>query len=70
MRSIDKLTGQENRETVSAQIVEIESVKFLGLVVNRVRAIGLVGAVTGIFLSLPLFETWGVKLYRKRSEIL
>ncbi len=56
LRAVDKLTGQESRETVSAQIVEIESVKFLGLVVNRVRMIGLVGAVAGLFLSLPLFE--------------
>ena len=70
VRAVDKLTGQESRETVSAQIVEIESVKFLGLVINWVRTIGLVGAVIGLFLSLPLFETWGVKLYRKRSEIL
>src|SRR5512139_3016065 len=37
VRAIDKSTGQESRETVSAQIVEIESVKFLGLVINRVR---------------------------------
>jgi hypothetical protein len=70
VRAIDKLTGQESRETVSAQIIEIESVKFLGLVINRVRLIGLVGAVVGLFLSLPLFEALAVKLLRKRSEIL
>ena len=70
LRAVDKLTGQERRETVSAQLVEIEAVKFLGLVANRVRMIGLVGAMAGLFLSLPLFESLAVKLLRKRSKIL
>jgi hypothetical protein len=70
LRLVDKLTGQERRETVSAQIVEIESIKFLGFVVNQARMIGLVGAVVGVFLSLPLFEALAVKRLRKRSEIL
>jgi hypothetical protein len=70
LRAVDKSTGQERRETVSAQIVEIEAVKFLGLAVNRVRLIGLVGGITGLFLSLPLFEVLAVKLIRKRSKIL
>jgi hypothetical protein len=70
LRVVDKSTGEERRETVSAQIIEIESVKFLGLVVNQVRLIGLVGAVAGLFLSLPLFEALTMKLLRKRSKIL
>ena len=70
VRAIDKLTGQESRETVSAQIVEIEAVKFLGFVVNQVRMIGLVGATAGLFLSLPLFEALTMKGLRKRREIL
>lgn len=70
LRAVDRSTGEERRETVSAQIVEIEAVKFLGLVVNRVRMIGLVGAVTGLFLSLPLFERLAEHLYRKRRNIL
>ncbi len=70
LRLVDKLTGQERRETVSAQIVEIESVKFLGLVVNQARMIGLVGSGIGFFLCLPVFVTLAGYLHRKRSEIL
>jgi hypothetical protein len=70
LRVVDKLTGEESRETVSAQIVDIETIKFLGFVVNRVRMIGLVGSVTGLFLSLPFFESLVVKLLRKRSKML
>jgi hypothetical protein len=70
LRLVDKLTGEESRETVSAQIVEIESVKFLGLAVNSVRTVGLVGGGTGLFLSLPLFGALTARLYRKRSGIL
>jgi hypothetical protein len=70
LRAIDKSSGQEKRETVSAQIVEIETVKFLGLVVNQVRMIGLLGGIIGLFLSLPFFEVLVVKLLRKRSKIL
>jgi hypothetical protein len=70
LRAIDKYTGEEHRETVSAQMVEIESIKFLGFVVNRARTIGFVGAVVGLFLSLPLFESLAANLYRKRRNIL
>jgi hypothetical protein len=70
LRTVDKLTGQESRETVSAQIVEIESVKFLGLVVNRARTIAWVGAALGILLSLPFFETLALYFYRKRRNPL
>jgi hypothetical protein len=70
LRVVDKSTGEERRETVSAQIVEIESVKFLGFVVNRVRLMGLVGAVAGLFLSLPFFERLAGQLYRKRRNFL
>jgi hypothetical protein len=55
LRTVDKLTGEESRETVSAQIVDIEAVKLLGLTTNQARIIGFVGFVTGLFLSLPFF---------------
>jgi hypothetical protein len=70
LRAIDRSTGEERRETVSAQMVEIESVKFLGLTVNRVRIAGLVGAAVGLFLALPLFEKLAGDLYRKKRETL
>jgi hypothetical protein len=69
LRTVDKQTGEESRETISAQIVEIESVKFIGLLANRVRAIGLVGVVIGLFLSLPFFGALARIFILKRSEI-
>jgi hypothetical protein len=69
LRTVDKQTGEESRETISAQIVEIESVKFIGLLANRARAIGLVGVVIGLFLSLPFFGALARIFILKRSEI-
>ncbi len=68
LRAVDKSTGEERRETVSAQIVEIESVKFLGFVANQARMIGLVGFAAGLFLSLPLFESLAAKLLSKEEK--
>lgn len=56
LRTVDKQTGEERRETVSAQIVDITAVKLLGLTINRVRIIGLVGFGIGLFLFLPILE--------------
>jgi hypothetical protein len=70
LRVVDKLTGQERRETLSAQIIEMETIRFLGLDVNRVRMIGLAAGLIGLFLSLPLFRALVVRLLRKRSKIL
>lgn len=53
LRSVDRLTGEESREAVSAQIVEIESLELLGLPVNLARLAGWVGAVTGFLLCMP-----------------
>jgi hypothetical protein len=55
LRTVDRQTGQERRETVSAQLIEMESVQFLGLAINQVRMLGLAGFVLGFFLSMPLF---------------
>lgn len=68
LRTVDKSSGRESRETVSAQIVEIESVKLLGLPANQARAAGLAGAVAGLALSIPFFETLARNSLRKRAE--
>jgi hypothetical protein len=56
LRAVDKSTGEERRETISAQIVEIDAVRLLGLTTNWARIIGLVGFVIGLFLILPILE--------------
>ena len=68
IRTVDRLTGQESRETISAQIVEIDSVRFLGLKANQVRILGMVGIVIGLLLSLPFFESRIISFTRKKTK--
>ena len=56
LRTVDKISGQARRETVSVQNVEIEAVSLLGLTVNQTRLIGIAGTVIGLVLSLRFFE--------------
>lgn len=65
LRFVDKSTGEESRNTVSAQIVEIEAINFLGLSANLARATGMVGSVIGTVLGLPFFEDISRGLFRK-----
>jgi len=69
LRTVDKVTGEERRETVSAQSVEIESVKLLGLPTNPARLIGIVGTVIGLALSLPFFIAWMKILLKNRQNL-
>ena len=70
LRYVDKLTGEETRKTVSAQLVEIEAVNFLGLSANLARVTGMAGSVIGMVLSLPFFETLLKVLVRKTGRKL
>jgi hypothetical protein len=65
---VNKSSGEESRNTVSAQIVEIEAVNFLGLSANLARATGMVGSVIGTVLGLPFFEDILKGLFRKRGR--
>jgi len=56
LRFVDKVSGEESRKTVSAQLVEIEAVNFLGLPVNVVRTFGGVGSVVGAIVGFPFFD--------------
>jgi hypothetical protein len=56
LRFVDKVSGEESRRTVSAQIVEIEAVNFLGLSANVVRTFGGVGSIIGAVVGFPFFE--------------
>ena len=56
LRFVDKVSGEESRRTVSAQIVEIEAVNFLGLPANVVRTFGGAGSVIGAVVGFPFFE--------------
>jgi len=56
LRFVDKVSGEESQKTVSAQIVELEAVNFLGLSANLARSTGIVGSLVGTILGFPFFE--------------
>ena len=68
LRFVDKLNGEESQITVSAQIVEIEAVNFLGLSGNFARTTGLIGSVVGTIIGIPFFEDIVKYLYRRRAK--
>ncbi|HJS18957.1 MAG TPA: hypothetical protein VJ785_09410 [Anaerolineales bacterium] len=65
LRFVDKVSGEESRTTVSAQIVEIEAANFLGLSANLARVTGMIGSMIGAALSFPFFSDLA-KLLLKR----
>lgn len=67
LRTVDKRTGQESRTTVSAQILEIESVKLLGVDANQARLAGWVGTLLGIILAMPFFGSMIRRFRGKRT---
>jgi len=71
LRFVDKVSGEESRRAVSAQIVEIEAVNFLGLPAKVVRTAGGVGSVVGAVIGFPFFEDiirfiFGKRIKRKK----
>ncbi|HET6823362.1 MAG TPA: hypothetical protein VFH34_12000, partial [Anaerolineales bacterium] len=56
LRFVDKQTSEESRKTVSAQIVKMEAVNFLGLSGEFARTAGVIGSVVGTILGFPFFE--------------
>lgn len=68
LRTVDKATGQESRETVSAQIVEIKSVDYLGFSADLARMLGLVGVLAGLLLFIPLYSSLAKVFARKGSK--
>lgn len=67
LRFVDKVSGEETQKTVSAQIVEIEAVNFLGLPVNVARSTGVVGSILGTIIGFPFFEDIVKFIFRSRK---
>lgn len=67
LRFVNKSTGEESRNTVSAQIVDIEATNFLGLSANLARSTGVVGSVLGTIIGFPFLEDIVKFFFRKRS---
>ncbi len=68
LRFVNKSNGEESRKTVSAQIVEIEAVNFLGFSGSFARTTGLVGSIVGTIIGFPFFEEIIKFLFKKRSK--
>jgi hypothetical protein len=68
LRFVDKSNGEESRKTVSAQIVEIEAVNFLGLPAGFARGTGIIGSILGTVIGFPFFEDIVKFLFRRRKS--
>lgn len=68
LRFVDKVSGEESQKTVSAQIVEIEAVNFLGLPVNVARSTGVVGSIIGTIIGFPFFEDIVKFIFGRRKK--
>lgn len=68
LRFVDKSSGEESQKMVSAQMVEIEAVNFLGMSVNLARSTGVIGSIVGTVLGFPFFEDILKFVLRKRPK--
>jgi len=68
LRFVDKQTGEESQKTVSAQLVEIEAVNFLGLSGEFARTTGVIGSVVGTIIGFPFFEEILRFLFKRRNK--
>ena len=68
LQFVDKLSGEESRKTVSAQIVEIEVVNLFGLSANIARSVGVVGSIVGTVIGFPFLEEIVKFLFGRRLK--
>ncbi|MCA1900579.1 MAG: hypothetical protein LDL50_07735, partial [Chloroflexi bacterium] len=64
----DKQTGERSRIPVSAQIIEIKAVDFLGFSANVARMTGVVGSFVGGVLGFPFLEDILKFLFKRKSN--
>ncbi len=63
----EKITGEQSRIAISAQMVQIKAVDFFGLSVTVARASGVVGSVVGGVIGFPFLEDI-LKFFFKRRR--
>jgi len=68
LRFVDKVSREESRKTISAQIVEIEAVNIFGLPAKLVRTVGGVGSFLGAIIGFPFFEEIVKFVFRRRKR--
>ena len=65
---VDRISGEESRMAVSAQIIEIEAVDFFGFSVNVARTSGVVGSIVGGIVGFPFLQDIIKFFYRRRKK--
>lgn len=65
---VDKITQEESRLPISAQILDIEAVDFFGFSTNTVKTSGVIGSVLGIIVGFPFFDDIVKYLWNKRRK--
>lgn len=68
LRFVDKQTAEESRKTVSAQIIEIEAVNFLGMSGSFARTTGVLGSIMGTIIGFPFIEDIVKLVFRRRNK--
>jgi len=68
LRFVDKVSGAESRNAISAQTVEIEAVNLLGVPAKVARSVGMVGSVVGAVIGFPFFEDIVKFLFKRRKQ--
>jgi len=68
LRFVDKSSGAESRKAVSAQLLEIEVVNFLGLSGDLARTTGVVGSIVGTVIGFPFLEDILKFVFKKRNK--
>ncbi len=53
---VERISGEQSRMAVSAQIVEIEAVDFFGFSVDFVRTSGVIGSALGVIAGFPFLD--------------
>ncbi len=66
LRFLPKDGGQETRKTISAQVIQIEAVNFMGFGGAPARLIGIAGTLLGSVLGLDNVFSWVWKQVRQR----
>lgn len=67
LRFVERVSGEESQNAISAQPVEIEAVNFLGLSAGLARSVGVVGSIAGTILGFPFLEDIVKLLFRRRK---
>jgi hypothetical protein len=68
LRFVDKVSGEESRTAVSAQMVEIEAVNLFGVPAKVVRTVGGLGSVVGAVVGFPFFEDIVKFIFKRRPR--